>query len=156
MILCLDSNASMSPSVHPSQHRLEQQQQQQNYWFAPCNGTGINTTSSMNNNYSVNQQQQQQQRSQQQSQQQNIPRRSVNSPVNTMDSYLSPRGLPPPYPGNTNTMIPSRPGTIQLPERNFTDSSTPGSNRPSGAATRIPQQSLPSFQELTEHRQSVS
>ncbi|XP_031783165.1 uncharacterized protein LOC100678834 isoform X1 [Nasonia vitripennis] len=143
-----DSRTNISPTVHPSQPRLQQQQQQQqNYWFAPCNGAGINVASSITNNYSINQQQQR-------SQHQNIPTRSMNSPVNTIDSYLTPRGLPPPYPGTTNTMIPSRPGTIQLPERNLTDSSTPGTKRPSGAATRIPQQSLPSFQELAEHRQS--
>lgn len=62
---------------------------------------------------------------------------------------------PPPYPGaSTNTIVSGRSSAIQLPERNnaTTLPANQQPNRPSGAATRIPQQSSTNYEEMPELR----
>lgn len=142
-----DVNTRVVPSVLPHQPVLPPQQQQS--WY-PTSSSSSSSTSTMSNvNYGTSQSVLRPQ------QKQSALRQAINAPP-LRNNYTSGRPPPPAYPSTSNSMVaPGRPSAIQLPERSTTGNVPPQTKRPSGAATRIPQQSLPSFDEIIS-RQSVS
>jgi hypothetical protein len=129
-----------------------EQQQHHSYWFASCND--IYNTGQPNLPYNAYGRHHQQHPSEQPMHQQNVIRRPFN--LNSSGGPYVSRGAPPAYPSTSNSMAPSRSSSIQLPERNTAGNAMPTPKRPSGAATRIPQQSMSSFGNNPEHRQAVS
>ncbi|XP_014214029.1 uncharacterized protein LOC106643415 [Copidosoma floridanum] len=147
------SSNNMGTRTNSSAIPSQVQTQQQGYWFAACNGNSDTVQQQPTVNYntvnytSVNRAQQQQS---------NAARRQFSNANVMPPMNYSTRGPLPSHPNAApSTMSPSRTGAIQLPERNAMSNNAPTTKRPSGAATRIPQQSMPPpYENVIEQRQS--